>query len=198
MHSGLNKAAAKILQVKDIAIFGHVHPDGDSIGSLVSLGLGLRKLGKHVFMVSADGVPKRYKKLPGAEKIVRKIEKKVDLAIAVDCSNREILGAGFDVFKKAADILEIDHHEFRRPFGSISFVDHKAVAVGEMVYQLLGELGVPITKNIAQNILTSIIVETNSFRLPNVRPFSFEVCNELLKTGVDFYKLVDTVFWSKT
>lgn len=188
----------KILKAKEIIVAGHINPDGDSIGSLLSLGLGLEKLGKRVYMVSVDGVPKRYVLLPGANRIIKKIDKSCDLAIAVDCSNKEILGETFKAFRKAKDILEIDHHDFRRPFGNIHFIDHKAAAVGELIYEILKELKIDITKDIAQNLLTSIIVETDSFSLPNVRFLTFEVCAELIKQGVDFYKLIDMVFWSKT
>lgn len=188
----------KIIQAKEIVIASHINPDGDSIGSLLSLGLGLEKLGKRVYMISIDGVPKRYALLPGSRRIKKGINKPVDLAIAVDCSNKELLGKAYAIFEKAKDILEIDHHEFRRPFGNLSFIDNNAAAVGELIYMLLEGLKVTINKDIAQNILTSVIVETNSFRLPNVRPITFEICRKLMQRGVDFYKLVDMVFWSTT
>jgi len=188
----------KIKAAREIVVSGHVNPDGDSIGSLLSLGLGLEKLNKRVQMLSVDGVPQKYTGLPGAKRIVEKITRPVDLAIAVDCSNREILGPAFEMFKGAKDILEIDHHEFRRPFGNIRYIDHKAAAVGELIYALLKKLEVSISSDIAQNLLTSIIVETDSFRLPNVSRFTFEVSAELVKNGVDFYRLVNTVFWSTT
>ena len=192
------KVKQKIIKAKNIVIASHINPDGDSIGSLLSLGLGVERLGKRVYMISADGVPKRYGFLPGADRIARNTKRSVDLAIAVDCSNREILGPAYNIFKKAKDILEIDHHEFKRPFGNLFLVDSKAAAVGELVYLLLEKLKVYIDRDIAQNLLTSIIVETNSFRLPNVRPLTFEICTELIKKDVDFYKLVDMVFWSRT
>ncbi|MDD5236570.1 MAG: DHHA1 domain-containing protein, partial [Candidatus Omnitrophica bacterium] len=119
------------------------------------------------------------------------------LAIAVDCSNQEILGKAFQTFLKAKDILEIDHHEFRRPFGSIRLVNHKAAAVGEIIYALLKELKITVSKDIALNLLTSIVVETNSFRLPNVDPDTFQTCADLIKKRVDFHKLVEIVFWAK-
>ncbi|MDO8525172.1 MAG: DHHA1 domain-containing protein, partial [Candidatus Omnitrophota bacterium] len=173
-------------------------PDGDSIGSLLSLGMGLEKLGKRVYMISCDGVPQRYRKLPGASRIIRKLDRQVDLAISVDCSNKEILGATYRLFTRASEILEIDHHDFRRPFGDVSYVDSKAAAVGEMIYMLLKSLRVTITKEIAYNLMTSIIVETSSFRLPNVRTLTFKVCADLIRAGVNFYKLVDMIFWSRT
>lgn len=196
-HESLKNA---INRAKTIAIAGHVNPDGDSIGSLLSLGLGLEGMGKKVLMVSPGGVPKKYKTLPGADRIMNVVPKleKVDLAVAVDCSSRDILGNAFEIFERARAILEIDHHDFRRPFGDMQLVDTKAAAVGEMIYLLLKELGARITTDIAQNLLTSIIVETDSFRLPNVRAFTFEVCTALIKKNVDFYNLVNTIFWSKT
>ncbi|MDD5429014.1 MAG: DHHA1 domain-containing protein, partial [Candidatus Omnitrophica bacterium] len=66
------------------------------------------------------------------------------------------------------------------------------------IYMLLKKLEVPITEDIAENLMTSIIVETSSFRLPNVRPFTFKVCTNLFGSGMDFYKLVDMIFWSRT
>ncbi len=194
---GLSKTVAAIKQAKHIAISGHINPDGDSIGSMLALGLGLQQLGKRVHMISYDGVPARYKMLPGAGKIIKNFSKSTDLAIAVDCGSKEMIGKTFSAFMDAGSILEIDHHEFRRPFGDLAIVDREAAAVGEIIFELLKKLRVGITKPIAQNLMTSIIVETNSFRLPNTRPFTLEVCSDLISSGVNFYKLVNRVFWSK-
>lgn len=193
----LKQIKQKILNAKQIIISGHANPDGDSIGSLLSLGLGLESLGKRVYMLSSDGVPKRYVGLPGAKRIKKDTQISADLAIAVDCSNKEILGKSYPAFQKAKDILEIDHHEFRRPFGNLKFIKADAAAVGELIYLLLKDLKVKIDQRIAQNLLTSIIVETDSFRLPSVKPFTFRACTELIEKGVNFYKLVDMVFWSR-
>lgn len=199
MLENLEKAKKAILEAKTIAIACHVNPDGDTIGSLLSLGIGLRALGKKVYMLSADGVPKKYLRLPFANKIIRTVDKKCDLAISVDCGAKEILGKNFEkVFRRAKKILEIDHHEFRRPFGDIALIDNDAAAVGEVVFILLKKLNINISCEIAANILTSIIVETASFRLPKVRPFTFEVCKYLIAQGVNYYRLVDMIFWSKT
>lgn len=187
-----------ILKAHTIAISGHVNPDGDSIGSMLALGLAFEGMGKRVYMLCRDPIPLNYRALPGADRIVRETDKHVDLAIAVDCSIIDLLGKNIRVFKKAKSILEIDHHEFRKAFGNIQFIDYGVSSVGELVYMLLKKMDIKMTREIAENILTSIIVETNLFKLPNVRPLAFKVCAELLKTGVDFSKLVDTVYGPKT
>ena len=80
---GLVKAAAAIKKAKHIAISGHINPDGDSIGSMLALGLGLRQLGKCVHMISHDGVPERYSMLPGAGRIIKDLRGPVDLGICL-------------------------------------------------------------------------------------------------------------------
>jgi len=192
------KVKKAILKAKNIVISSHRDPDGDAIGSILALGLSLEKLGKRIFMVSADGVPKRYARLPGANRIIRRTAKNCDLAIAVDCDDEEVLGKTFETFKRAKTILEIDHHAVRRSFGNISFVDPAAAATGEMIYKLVKLLKIPISKEVAQNILTAIIVETNSFSFPDTSRFTFTICADLLRTGLDFYKLTSMIYWSKT
>jgi bifunctional oligoribonuclease and PAP phosphatase NrnA len=188
----------KIAESKHIVIAGHVNPDGDCVGSLVALGLGLSSAGKRVDMILQDEVPERYRSLPGINKIKRKAERIPDMAISVDCNSKEMIGRPFETMKKARYIMEIDHHAFRKEFGNLFLIDIKAPCVGELIYELLVKLKIDITREIAQNLLTSIIVETNSFRLPGVRPLTFSICAKLVKTGVDFHKVSETVYWSKT
>jgi phosphoesterase RecJ-like protein len=192
----MEQVIKKIGNAETIAIAGHVNPDGDCIGSLLSLGLGLEKLGKKVTMISADGVPGRYGPLPGADRIKRRVGIKPDLSITVDCNKKAMLGEAAGSLMRADTVIEIDHHESREKFGDIALIDEMSPSVGEMIYKLLNELDVGIDRDIAMNILTSVIVETNSFRLPNVRPRTFKICAELVETGLDFYQLTDMVFWS--
>lgn len=196
--NNIERIKREIVESRFVIIACHVNPDGDCIGSLLALGLGLSSIGKKVYMVSQDGVPLRYRKLPGAHKVRKRIDKVPDMAITVDCNAKEMVGRPFNIIRKAKYILEIDHHEYRKPFGNLFLIDTKAAAVGEIVYRLLKYLNINITKDIAQNILTSIIVETNSFRLPMVRPLTFRICDRLLGTGVDYHKLSELVYWSKT
>lgn len=191
------RTVTAIKKAKKIAVAAHVNPDGDTIGSMLSLGLGLKKAGKQVFMLSRDGVPKRYRTLPGASQIRKTLRQNVDLAITVDCNAPAMVGPLlYDLKKKAVKIIAIDHHEIREPFEDISLIDTEAAAVGEMVYSVLSGLKINIDKRIAANILTSLIVETSSFRFPNVKAATFDVCAKMVRTGVDFYELVNTIFWS--
>ncbi len=195
---GLKEAKRSILKARNIAILGHTNPDGDSLGSLLSLGLGLKSIDKRIYLLSQDDLPLNYTSLPAADQIRKELRKNLDLAIAVDCSTKEMLGKNISVFKRAKVKLVIDHHRFGKIFGDTRFIDHKASATGELIYILLKDLRIKITKDIAENILTSIIAETDSFKLPNIRPFTFSLCSELLKKGVNFPRLIDRIYGTKS
>ncbi|MBN1521605.1 MAG: DHH family phosphoesterase, partial [Candidatus Aureabacteria bacterium] len=168
---------------RTIAISGHINPDGDSLGSLLSLGLALQKTGKTVFMISQDQVPKHYLLLPGVKKLKKTCSKQVDLAIAIDCGSEKLLGSSVNIFRKAGATLSIDHHEFRKDFTRYRLIDYRASSTSEIVYQLIKKMRIPLDKNIATNLLTALIVETNSFRLPSTNSQAFLICAELLQTG---------------
>lgn len=198
MPRRLDNACDSIASARTVAIAGHTHPDGDSIGSMLALALGLRRLGKKVYCLCDGEVPPQYRRLPGAGTIVRSIDRKTDLAIAVDCSAAHLLGRSQAVFRKAGAILVIDHHQYVRPFGSVELIDPAAAAVGELVYLVLRGLGVRMDRDIGENILTSIIVETNLFRISHPRLLTFAICAEALEAGVDFTRLAGTVYGPRT
>ena len=195
---GLKRAKQIIKDSKTILIACHVNPDGDCIGSLLSLGLALKKIGKRVYLVSPGGVPRDYRALPGAGLIRRTVDCIPDLAIAVDCNEKLMLGKSYRIFQRAKAIIEIDHHLFRKPFGGFLLIDTEAAAVGEIIYLLLKSLKLRLDNDIAQNILTSLIVETNSFRLASTREATFRICAKLMAIGVDFSRLTEMIYWSSS
>ncbi|MFH1857846.1 MAG: DHH family phosphoesterase [Candidatus Omnitrophota bacterium] len=193
----LENAKNCIKTAKRILIAGHVNPDGDTIGSLLALGLGLERLDKKVIMVSQDGVPDRFRTLPGADRVIISYEEGVDLAISVDCAALELLGETQKAFVQSKKILQIDHHDVGSHFGDYLLIDSSLAAAGEEVYYLLAALGVEIDLPIAKCLLTSLVVETSSFRLPNVTDDTFKICSELLNKGIDFPNFVQEIFWRK-
>ncbi|MBI4335704.1 MAG: DHH family phosphoesterase [Candidatus Omnitrophica bacterium] len=161
--------------------------------------MGLISLGKKVRVLSCDGVPSRYQFLPHSGLInTRYSSNGIDLAVAVDCGSPDRLGPALRYFDAAKRILQIDHHEYGEAFGDVTLIEKDTTAVGELIYRLLNELGVEITKDIAMCILTSIIVETGSFRFPNLKSDTFQICAELLKHKVNFLNLIENVYWKSS
>lgn len=202
MKEGLQKniksAVSAIRKADKILIACHVNPDGDTIGCQLALGLSLVLMGKKVILVSQDGVPTRFQFLPGSELILSGTNETADVSIAVDCGSDERLGNIKTAFFKAKTTIQVDHHDFGESFGKIQVLEEEASAVGEIVYELIRALKVEITPAIATCLLTSIIVDTGSFRFSNIRPETFEICGKLIRKGVDLQHLIEQSYWKQS
>lgn len=198
LAKSIRLAVQKMLAAERIVISSHVHPDGDTMGSLLALGLGLLSMDKSVVMISPDGIPPRYRFLPGSELVLDRWEGTADLAIAVDCGTLRQLGKFGSLFQRAKNTIQIDHHDFADVFGKLLVADPAAAAVGEIVYDILKALGVKITPMIATCLLTSIIVDTGAFRFANIRSRTFRICADLLDRGVDLKYLLEEAYWKKS
>ena len=191
--------AARALERADkVLIAAHMNPDGDTLGCLLALGLGLMQKEKRVTLICQDPVPTRYQYLPGSELVVGHSVGKADVSVAVDCGSPTQLGLAAKAFFRSLSTIQIDHHDFGDAFGKIQVLDPEAAAVGEIVYDLLCALKVDITPAIAMCLLTSIIVDTGAFRFSNVRARTFDICSRLVKKGVDVQHLIEEAYWVKS
>ena len=189
---GKNEIRREISRANSIILVGHINPDGDSIGCQLALAAGLEQLGKDVSVQGFDAIPRFYRRLPGADtiQINRTVEGFFDLAIMIECP---ILSrSGYESIP-ANRMAGIDHHPDYNLKADVNWLDVKAAATAELIYELLIELGCEITKEIAENLLTGIITDSGSFTYPNTRPGTLEVSAKLMRTGVrpiDIYEKV--------
>ena len=198
LYTNISKAVKTIRRAKKIIVASHVNPDGDTIGCLLALGHTLILMGKQVILLSQDGVPPRFQFLPGSELILSETTDTADVSIAVDCGGVNQLGSLRAPFFRSKTTIQIDHHDFGDSFGKIQVLEGDAAAVGEIVYELIKALEVEITPAIATCLLTSIIVDTGSFRFTNIRSKTFDVCSRLVRKGVDIQHLIEESYWKKS
>lgn len=198
LDTSIQKAVQAIHKAKKVIVASHVNPDGDTIGCLLALGLAFISMGKKVILLSQDGIPARFQFLPGSELILSHTSETADVSIAVDCGSERQLGLVRIPFFKSKTTIQIDHHDFGNAFGKIQVLEEEASAVGEIVYELIKALHVEMTANIATCILTSIIVDTGSFRFSNIRPKTFDITSRLIKSGIDLKYLIEESYWKKS
>ena len=55
-------------------------------------------------------------------------------------------------------------------YGALNWVDESAAACGEMVFDLIEALGVPLTIEIATHVYLAILTDTGSFHYSNITP----------------------------
>jgi len=198
LSTSIQKAVRVIKKADKVLIVAHVNPDGDTIGCLLALGLSFISLGKKTTLLSQDGVPSRFQFLPGSELILSETAEIAEVSIAVDCGSEKQLGKAAKAFFRAKTTIQIDHHDFGNSFGKIQVLEEEAAAVGEIVFELIKALKIEITPAIATCLLTSIIVDTGSFRFSNIRPRTFDICSALIRKGVDIRYLIEESYWKKS
>jgi phosphoesterase RecJ-like protein len=176
----------------------HVRPDGDSIGSQLALAYALRALGKQVRIVNHDAAPPGILPFPG----VRDIEiadnaniADADAVVVLECSDLSRTGvAGLD----RCFVINIDHHPFNAMYGAINWFDGTAAACGEMVFDVIARLGVPMSPEIAAHIYLAILTDTGSFHHSSISPRTFDICRQALEAGIDPVWIARTVFDSNS
>jgi phosphoesterase RecJ-like protein len=188
------EAARAIRQARNILIACHVRPDGDALGSLCGLGLACEALGKSVTMVSPDGVPPLYDFIPGTERVRTDASGPFDLGIGVDADGSDRLGSAEPRVLGAPVVIDLDHHVGPEPFGDIRVVEPAAAATGELVYELLCELGAPIDRPVAEALMTAIVTDTGAFRYASVTPRTLEITADLIARGAHPSPIVERVY----
>lgn len=174
---------------KRVLIAGHYHPDGDALGSTLALGLGLKALKKEVVCYNRDPVPFNLSFLPSAKELTRQIPSgSFDCAVMVDCAQPKRISDDFlNAFqaRRFLTLVCIDHHLLDHPAGDIDWIEPKASSTGSVVWHLLKMLKIRATKEIANLVFCTLVVDTGSFRYSNTTAEAFQQAAELMRAGAD-------------
>ena len=91
---------------------------------------------------------------------------------------------GVDGFERGF-VINIDHHLGNSMYGALNWFDATAAACGELVFDLIRELRVPLTHEIATHIYIAILTDTGSFHYSSISPRTFDICRQCVEAGVD-------------
>lgn len=178
-----DKLLSFLKEEDEFFIATHANPEGDAIGSTIALSMALETLGKNTVVYDRDIVPEFYRFLPGYERFINSIpnpKSQISNLILIDCNDLE--RAGLKDMKFAYSVV-IDHHETEKDFGDIRWIEPKAAATGLMVFYLIKELGMKITREIAINLYSAISTDTGTFRYSSVTTEVLRVGAELIEAG---------------
>jgi bifunctional oligoribonuclease and PAP phosphatase NrnA len=188
----------QILQRRRFLITSHARPDGDSIGSQLAMAFALDALGRQVRIVNVDPAPDHYQEFPGMERIeiaTRVNRPEVDAVIVMECS--DLSRSGVSGLEREY-VINIDHHAGNQFFGALNWHDDSAAACGEMVFDLIQALGVPLSVEIATHIYLAILTDTGSFHYSNITPRTFDICRQCVEAGVTPAVMARRVFDSNS
>lgn len=186
MNNTLQEIANNLKKYDKVVLTGHEHPDGDSIGSCLALGLALKKLGKEVFIMDW-GTSDKFCFLPGFDLLQAfRTGWKPDVVIFLDCSDELRIPQSLEDLNLASlPVFNIDHHISNKYFGLLNYVDPEAAATGEIVFNLIKMLGVEIDHALAICLYTAIATDTGSFRYSNTTCLTHTIAAELISKNLD-------------
>jgi bifunctional oligoribonuclease and PAP phosphatase NrnA len=193
----VERICEEILRRERFLLTSHARPDGDSIGSQLAMAYALDALGKQVRIVNADAAPDHYRGFPGLDRIeiAAHSDADADALIVMECSDLTRTGvSGLETHY----IINIDHHAGNRMYGALNWFDESAAACGEMVFDLIRSLGVPLTREIATHIYLAILTDTGSFHHSNITPRTFDICRQTVEAGVNPAAMARRVFDSNS
>ncbi len=194
------RAAVELIQQADrVLLICHVSPDGDAIGSLLGLGMGLRALDKQTTLACESPVPSKFNFLSNCDSIVNKVDADdFDLVIGLDSSDIARLGDVYDADRMAGvPLINMDHHVTNLRFGDVNLVDAKAASTAEVVLALLDCLDISLQADgaaIATSLLTGIVTDTLGFRTSNVTPQVMRAAMRLMEAGASLSEVMHYSF----
>ena len=185
--------------LNNIIIFTHERPDGDAITSVFALQRALKISGKMVDVYFSESLPARYLYLINENTYIsqRRVNHDYSACISLDCGNFERLET-FDKGKPLnIPILNIDHHQDNTLFGTHNFINSKACATAEIIFDMLLAGKEEITSDIANWILMGILLDTGGLRFDNTNAEVLRKVAKLIDLGADYNSTVKNVYFTK-
>lgn len=185
----------EILATRDnFTLLCHAQPDGDTVGSAYALGYALKELGKTVKILCADEIPQKFRFI--TDSFINE-ESKNGTIISLDVADPKLMGKYCDVFEGMVEIA-IDHHISNVNYSKYLLLDSSASATCEIVYEIVKELCVPMSKEILSALYTGIVTDTGCFKFSNTTARTHIIAAELINLGVDYAEINRLMFDNKS
>lgn len=201
---------SRIAEARNIVVCGHVSPDGDALGSTLSLYHWLRRIGKSVHVVLPNGYPEFLRWMPDANEIVifaqqeeeaRRVIAEADYMIICDLNQPSRMGdMEAAVMANDAPRILLDHHLYPEDFCEIVVSHPEMCAASEVVCHVLWQLGEldQVTTEEAACLYAGMMCDTGAFTFNSNRPVIYECISHLLARGIDKDRIYRNVFWTAT
>jgi bifunctional oligoribonuclease and PAP phosphatase NrnA len=189
LESEQDKVIAELREADRFLLTTHENPDGDALGSLLSMHWILEQLGKDSLMyMSPDEfpLPWEYRNWTFDARLVGTPPDDVAerTIVFLDCGNIERMPVEF-LQADGLHILNIDHHHDNTRFGTVNLVCPVASCTAEIVWRLAKELDAEITPPIADALYTGLVTDTGRFMYENTTPEAHRMAAELIEAGVE-------------
>lgn len=187
----------QIKKSKNILLCLHSGPDGDSVGSCLSMYFALKQIGKDATIISGDSeLPQYLSSVPGFENIIQKSffqidTSEYDLFLILDTpSLGQISRQGLVSFPESLTTITIDHHNTSDNISKLALIDPTQPATCQYLYEVYKEWGIEITPDIAACLFVGIFTDTGSFKNTNTNFKSLSIASKLAEIYPNFTKII--------
>lgn len=189
------RQTAQFLKKHDrFIILTHASPDGDTLGAAYALYYGLKETGKIASVICPDLIPKKYGYFA---RITDHVEREGAVVVAVDIADTRLLGSLAEEFSDCID-LTIDHHVSNTMYAKNLYLDEKAAATCESIFELLSVMKVNINDITAKALYTGLVTDTGCFKYSSVTAKTHLIAAQLYDYDIDAAEINRIMFDTKS
>src|SRR5881227_4065866 len=115
---------------------------------------------------------------------------------ALDCANEDRLGPDETLLERAPLTVDVDHHHDNSRFGDVNLIVAGASSTGEVLRDVLADLDVALTPEIAEALYIAVVTDTGRFQYTNTTPKALRLAAELVEAGADVHRVFQGVYES--
>jgi phosphoesterase RecJ-like protein len=185
VNDNLREVVKRLSDANRVILLTHRSPDGDAAGSVAALCAALRHTGRSAYVLDTAEWTELYAPfvapytLDPAEAVFNDA-----LIVAVDTASANRLMQEAGPVKDRIDIA-IDHHHIHTPFAQLLYNIPDAAACGEVVYDIVQAMGIPLAPDIARPLFLALSGDTACFRYASTTARTLRIAAELMDAGAD-------------
>ena len=181
-----------------IVIFRHEMPDYDALGTQMGLATWLKEnfKEKEIHVTGQNHVcftPRLYPYMEEMEDVW--FDNNEFLAIVVDTGNTARISD--KRYQKAKNIIKIDHHPNKEPYGDIVIVNDELASCAELVANMLVYFNKKLSKEAAHYFYSGIAGDSGRFLYNSTSAHTFAIAQILIETGFNLFKDVYQKMYQK-
>ncbi len=186
---------AALSHARRVAVLPHVGIDADALCAALAIQKIIENYGGKAVVFAEENVPRSLDFIGGKTFIWDKTDFDFDVAVAVDCGDKARLGERTPLFDATALKINIDHHGTNTNFGDLNMVEPDSPATCQLIYDMID---FPLTKELAQLIMTGIITDTGGFRFSSTCAHTHETAAALIRAGANSSHICEQFFDNKS
>lgn len=192
-YSEMAAIAEALKNAQRILILQADNPDGDSLGSSLALEQIIGDMGKEPLLYCGVAIPSYLRHMSGWDRVTAEIPAQFDASIIVDTSSNSLFGHLGELdhhFLKGKPCIVLDHHPVENTIPEATIICNKrAVATGEVIYELARQLDWPLNLEAKNNIAVAILADSLGLTSDMTTARSIHIIGELVEGGVKIAEL---------